>query len=111
MQEALDEVRAAFERHAITLQCAASAVEGRNGSLAQRHHNHRGLPKQRDKVWTILHNFDCRASDGTTPASRFFRRPFPDLFDTVLSHIEVLPRSRQRKHDVVLMHWYLRNRH
>jgi len=125
MQEALDKVRAAFEGHAITqrlapqvlaewtawatdrvkaFQRASSAVEGRNGYLSQMHHNHRGLPKQRYKVWTILHNFDCRASDGTTPAARFFRRPFPDLFETVLPHIEVLPRSRQRKHDVVLSH-------
>jgi hypothetical protein len=125
MQEALEEVRAAFERHAITQQLApqvlvawhawaidrvktfqraSSAVEGRNGYLAQMHHNQRGLPKQRYKVWTILHNFDGRASDGTTPAARFFRRPFPDLFETVLPHIEVLPRSRQRKHNVVLNH-------
>ena len=123
MQEALDEVRAAFERHAITQRLAppvlaawtawatdrgkafqrtSSAVEGRNGSLSQMHHNHRGLPKQRYKVWTVLHNFDCRASDETTPASRFVRRTFPDLFETVLSHIEVLPRSRQRTHDVAL---------
>jgi hypothetical protein len=121
--EALEAVRGAFERHAITqrlapqvlaawtawatdrvnaFQRASSAVEGRNGSLSQMHHNHRGLPKQRYKVWTMLHNFDCRASDGTTPASRFFRRTFPDLFDTVLSHIEVLPRPRQRKNDVAL---------
>jgi Family of unknown function (DUF6399)/IclR helix-turn-helix domain len=123
MQEALQEVRATFERHAITqrlapevlaawhawatdrvkaFQRASSSVEGRNGYLSQMHHNHRGLPKQRYKVWTILHNFDCRAADGTTPASRFFRRTFPDLFETVLSHTEVLPRSRQRKHDGVL---------
>ena len=24
-------------------------------------HQQRGLPKRRDKVWTVLHNFDCRA--------------------------------------------------
>jgi hypothetical protein len=77
-------------------QRASSAVEGRNGFLSQMHHNHRGLPKQRYKVWTVLHNFDCRAADGTTPASRFFRREFPDLFETVLSHVEDLPRPRQR---------------
>jgi Family of unknown function (DUF6399)/IclR helix-turn-helix domain len=79
-----------------TFQRASSAVEGRNGYLAQMHHNHRGLPKRRYKVWTVLHNFDCRASDGTTPASRFFRRSFPDLFETVLSQIDDLPRSRKR---------------
>jgi hypothetical protein len=125
IREAWTEVRATFERHPITQRLAphvlaawqawaidrvktfqrtSSAVEGRNGYLSQMHHNHRGLPKQRNKVWTVLHNFDCRAADGSTPASRFFRRTFPDLFETVLSHIEVLPRSRQRKHEVVLSH-------
>lgn len=78
------------------LQWASAAVEGRNGYLSQMHHNHRGLPKRRDQVWTVLHNVDCRASDGTTPASRFFRREFPDLFETVLSHIDDLLRPRQR---------------
>ena len=118
MRQAWEAVRAAFHTHALTLrlpaqaleewhtwatqqvhafQRASSAVEGRNGVLAQLHHNQRGLPKRRYKVWTVLHNFDCRAADGTTPAARFFRRTFPDLFETVLSHIEDLPRPRQRK--------------
>jgi hypothetical protein len=117
MIQALQAVRAAFDTHAITKQLAprvladwqawarhrvsafqraSSAVEGRNGALAQLHHNQRGLPKRRYKVWTVLHNFDCRAADGTTPASRFFRRGFPDLFETVLSNIDDVPRSRQR---------------
>jgi uncharacterized protein DUF6399 len=110
-------VRAAFHQHALTLQLpaqaledwhnwatqqvhafqrASSAVEGRNGALAQLHHHQRGLPKRRSKVWTVLHNFDCRAADGTTPAARFFRRGFPDIFETVLSKVEDLPRPRQR---------------
>ena len=125
MQAAWEEVRAAFDHHAITqglaphvladwkawafqrtqaFQRTSSAVEGRNGYLSQMHHNHRGLPRRRYKVWTILHNFDCRALDDTTPASRFFRRTFPDLFETVLSHIEALPQPRRRKHQVVLNH-------
>jgi hypothetical protein len=125
MRQALEAVRTAFERHPITLRLAphvlaewtawatdrvksfqrtSSAVEGRNGYLSQMQHNQRGLPKQRSKVWTVLHNFDCRAPDGTTPAARFFRRTFPDLFETVLSHIEVLPRARQRKDEVALCH-------
>ena len=108
IQRAWAEGRAAFDQHGITqrlaphvlaewqawateqvtaFQRASSAVEGRNGTLAQLHHNQRGLPKQRYKVWTVLHNFDCRAPDGTTPAARFFRRTFPDLFETVLSRI------------------------
>jgi hypothetical protein len=123
MQAAWQEAQAAFNRHAITqrlaphvlaewqawatdrvnaFQRASSAVEGRNGFLSQMHHNHRGLPKQRYKVWTVLHNFDCRAPDGTTPASRFFRRAFPDLFETVLSQVDDLPRPRQRNQSMVL---------
>ncbi len=121
--QALEVVQDAFETHPITAQLApevlvgwkawaaehakafqraSSAVEGRNGSLSQMHHNQRGLPKRRYKVWTVLHNFDCRASDGTTPASRFFRREFPDLFETVLSNIEDLPRPRQRNQAMAL---------
>jgi hypothetical protein len=63
-------------------QRASSAVEGRNGSRSPRHHQHRGRPQPRDKVWTALHHFDGRAADGTMPASRFFRRTFPDRFET-----------------------------
>jgi hypothetical protein len=77
MQAAWQAAQAAFDRHTITqrlaphilaewqawatdrvkaFQRASSAVEGRNGFLSQMHHNHRGLPKQRYKVWTVLHN-------------------------------------------------------
>src|SRR5215831_5765013 len=83
--------------HAKAFQRASSAVEGRNGYLSQMQHNHRGLPTRRYQVWTALHNFDCRAADGTTPASRFFRRSFPDLFERVLSKIDELPMPRQRR--------------
>jgi hypothetical protein len=121
--EALEAVRATFEAHPLTAQLspevlvgwkawaadyaklfqrASSAVEGRNGYLSQMHHNHRGLPKRRYKVWSALHNFDCRASDGSTPASRFFRREFPDLFETVLAKIGELPRSRKRQPAIAL---------
>ena len=83
--------------HVKAFQRASSAVEGRNGYLSQMQHNHRGLPKRHYPVWTVLHNFDCRASDGTTPASRFFRREFPDLFENVLAQIDELPWPRQRQ--------------
>ena len=94
MRQALEAVQGAFDHHALTqrlppqvleewqawatqrvqaFQRASSAVEGRNGYLSQLHHNQRGLPKQRYKVWTVLHNFDCRAADGTTPASSVFQ--------------------------------------
>ena len=125
LRQAWEARHAAFHQHALTLrlpvlaleawhtwamqqvhafQRASSAVEGRNGALAQLHHHQRGLPQQRYKVWTVLHNFDCRAADGTTPASRFFQRTFPDLFETVLSRSQDLPLPRQRQHEVVLNH-------
>jgi hypothetical protein len=90
--------------HAKAFQRASSAVEGRNGYLSQMQHNHRGLPTRRYQVWTALHNFDCRATDGTTPASRFFRRSFPDLFESVLSKIDALPMPRQRRQAIAASH-------
>jgi Family of unknown function (DUF6399)/IclR helix-turn-helix domain len=123
LRKALEASQAAFDHHGLTrrlplqalaewqawagqrvraFQRASSAVEGRNGYLSQMHHNHRGLPQQRHKVWTVLQNFDCQALDGTTPAARFFGRGFPDLFETVFPHMAVLPRPRQRKRDVGL---------
>ena len=83
MRAALEAGQAAFHPHALTTQLAtgvreewtawatqraqvfqrtSSAVEGRKGSVSHMHHHHRGLPKHRYKVWTILHNFDCRAA-------------------------------------------------
>jgi Family of unknown function (DUF6399) len=90
--------------HARALQRASSAVEGRNGSLSQMPHNHRGLPTRRYQVWTALHNFDGRAGDRTTPAARFFRRAFPDLFESVLSQIDELPMPRQRRQALAASH-------
>ena len=98
--QALAEWQAWASQRVRTFQRTSSAVEGRNGSLSQMHHNQRGLPQQRPKVWTVLHTFDCRALDGTTPAVRFFGREFPDLFETVFPHMAALPRPRQCKRDV-----------
>jgi len=125
LRQAWEAVRTKFHTHALTrrlpaqaleawhqwatqqvraLHRASSAVEGRNGALAQPHHHQWSVPKQRDKVWIVLYNFDCRATDGTTPAARFFRQEFPDLFETVLSHVDVLSRPRQRKRAGALSH-------
>jgi hypothetical protein len=83
--------------HAKAFQRASSAMEGRNGSLSQRQHNHRGLPTRRYQGGTVLHTFDWRAADGTTPASRFCRRSFPDLFERVLAQIDEWPRPKPRR--------------
>ena len=125
MQRLLARVRAEFDAHVITrslppqaledwhtwatqqvyaFQRASSAVEGRNGYLAGMQHQQRGLPKRRYKVWTALHNFDIRAADGRTPAARFFKRSFPDLFETVCSNVGALPQPRQRQRVVMRRH-------
>jgi hypothetical protein len=104
MPEVLAGWQAWAGEHARAFQRASSAVEGRNGSLSQRQHTHRGLPTQRYQVWTVWHNCDCRAADGTTPASRFFRRSFPALCESVLSQIDQLPMPRQRRQALAASH-------
>jgi len=46
----------------------------------------------------------ARAADGTTPASRFFRRSFPDLFERVVSQIDALPMPKQRRQALAASH-------
>ena len=58
--EVLEGWKAWAAEHAKAFQRASSAVEGRNGALAQLHHHQRGVPKRRSKVWTVLHNFERR---------------------------------------------------
>ena len=76
--------------------------DGRHGCLAPRPHNPRVWPTRRPKGWTVRHHFDGHAAEGTTPASRLCRRPFPELCATVCAPIEALPQPRRRKHQVAL---------
>jgi len=46
-------------------------------------------------VLTLIHNFDIRRADGTTPAQRIFGHSFPNLFEWVVEHMGELPRPRQ----------------
>ena len=62
--QALEDWQAWATHQVRAFQRASSAVEGRNGCLAQLHHHQRGLPPLRDKVWTVLHNLDCHAVAG-----------------------------------------------
>ncbi|MGE3541330.1 MAG: DUF6399 domain-containing protein [Candidatus Tectimicrobiota bacterium] len=98
--ESLEAWQAWAAQRVRALQRTSAAVAGRHGYLAPMHHTQRGLPQKRHKVWTVLHNFACRAVDGTTPASRFFGQKFPDLFETVCPSMTALPRPRQRQHDM-----------
>lgn len=84
-------------RIARSFQRASSQVEGRNGCLAFAHKAHRGLPGQRLKVLTVVHNFDVRGMDNRTPAERLFRKGFPDVFEFVLNNVTSFSQPRQRK--------------
>src|SRR5262249_18649635 len=74
----------------------------RTSPAVERRCQSAGPPQAAVPRWKGRHNLDCRASDGKTPAARFFRRAFPDLFETLLSKIEDLPRPRKPKHAMVL---------
>ena len=76
-------------------QRTSSAVEGRNGYLARLHHSNRGFSEQTLKVLTIIHNFDVKRDDGSTPAQRLFRHEFSDLFLWVLPRMRPLPTPRR----------------
>jgi hypothetical protein len=43
-----------------------------------------------------------RADDSFMPAARFFRRGFPDFFETVLWNIDDVPRPRKRNQAMAL---------
>jgi hypothetical protein len=75
-------------------QRTSSAVEGRNGYLARLHHSNRGFTQQTLKVLTIIHNFDVKRDDASSPAQRLFRHDFPDLFLWVLPRMRPLPSPR-----------------
>lgn len=77
-------------------QRTSSAVEGRNGCLAQLYHNGRGLTPARLTALTVIHNYGIRQPDGSTPASRLFAQEFPDLFESLLADMKPLPLSRKR---------------
>jgi hypothetical protein len=76
-------------------QRTSSAVEGRNGCLSRLHHNGRGFSPQTLQVLTIIHNFDTRRADGTTPAQPLFGHSFPYLFEWLVDNLGDLPLPRK----------------
>ncbi len=85
-------------RLAISFQRASSQVEGRNGYLSFVNHAQKGISEQRLKVLTVIHNYDIRRSDGTTPAQRLFDKEFPDLFEFLCQNVTGFKEPRKRKH-------------
>ena len=76
---------------------SSSAVEGRNGWLAQMYHNGRGLTVKRLQALTVIHNFGIKRADGTTAAERFFKTQFPDLFQWLVEQMGELPLPRKNR--------------
>ena len=80
---------------------SSSAVEGRNGCLAQMYHNGRGLTQQRLRALTVIHNYGIKRQDGTTAAMRLFETDFPDLFPWLLEKMGALPLPRKDRQRVI----------
>ena len=78
-----------------SFQRSSSQVEGRNGYLAFIHKANRGLPENRLKVLTTIHNFDIRREDGSTPAQRLWKQDFSDLFEFILQNVTDLKEPRR----------------
>ena len=76
---------------------ASAAVEGRNGCLARSYREGRGLTTRRLAALTVIHNYDTRRPDGTTPAERLYGEKFPDLFAWLLGQRPALPLPRQAR--------------
>jgi hypothetical protein len=88
---------------AASFQRSSSQVEGRNGYLAFVHHAHKGIPKQRLQVLTVVHNFDIRRQNGTTPAQRLFRREFPNLFEFLCQNVTGFAEPRLRSDKTLII--------
>ena len=84
-------------RLAISFQRASSQTEGRNGYLAFVNHAHKGFPKGRLEVLTVIHNYDIKRRDGSTPAKRLFGKDFPDLFEFLCQNVTGFKEPRARK--------------
>jgi hypothetical protein len=80
---------------------SSSAVEGRNGCLAQMYPNGRGLSEQRLRALTVIHNYGLKREDGTTAAMRLFETDFPDLFPWLLDPMGPLPLPREHRERVI----------
>jgi len=82
---------------AISFQRASSQTEGRNGYLAFINHGNKGISKQRLEVLTVVHNYDIKRADGSTPAQRLFNKQFPDLFEFLCQNVTGFKEPRARK--------------
>jgi len=87
-----NQLKAEAAKLAEVFQRSSSNVEGRNGYLALRNHQLRGLdhPRKRECL-TAVHNFLLTRPDGTTAAERFFGQKPRSLFAAILESVEIPP--------------------
>ena len=79
-------------RLAEVFQRSSSNVEGRNGYLALRNHQLRGLDHPRKRAClTAIHNFFLTRADGTTAAERFFGQKPRAMFAAILASVAIPP--------------------
>ena len=73
-------------------QRSSSNVEGRNGYLALRNHQLRGLDRPRKRAClTAIHNFFLTRAHGTTAAERFFGQKPKSMFAAILASVNIPP--------------------
>ena len=93
----LEVIERVCEECADLFQPASSCVEGRNGQLSLRHHSLHRLSDRKLTALTAVHNFYIKRRDGTTPASRFFGAKPRDLFEYLLSKVDLPGRPAQKR--------------
>src|SRR5207302_5141581 len=87
-----DTLKTIAGRLAEVFQRSSSNVEGRNGHLALRNHQLRGLDHPRKRAClTAIHNFLLTRPDGTTAAERFFGQKPRSMFAAILVSVEIPP--------------------
>jgi len=70
-------------------QRSSSCVEGRNGQLSLRHHSLHRLSNRKLAALTAVHNYFIKRRDGTTPAERFFGNKPKEMFEYLLSRVDL----------------------
>ena len=78
-------------------QRSSSCTEGRNGQLALRHHSLHRLSNRKLSALTTVHNYFITRPDGSTPAQRFFNAEPLNLFDYLLTHIDLPGRPAKKR--------------
>lgn len=78
-------------------QRSSSCTEGRNGQLALRHHGLHRISHRKLNALTVVHNFYLTRVDGSTAAQRFFQQPHRNLFEYLLTQVDLPGRPAKKR--------------